>query len=168
MVDLVSKWPGSLWLNWSWYIGQQLWCSLVGSYLHGNRGKRPLKLLCQDTERRWWWYSNNEISEMQSTPPPVIGRDDSSSPWRFIYGSTRISPGRWKYHDCRWVCVLVVVPTCFTIGRSAIVGFCRSSRWCHVLEGITTSQEVAVDSPFTARAFTPLSATVDELQWLIS
>jgi hypothetical protein len=151
MVDLVSKWPGSLWPNWSWYIGQ-LWCSRVGSSLHGNRGKRPLKLLCQDTEWRWWWYSNNKISEMRSTSPPVIGHDDSSSPWRFVHGSTRISPGGWKYRDRGWVCALAAVPTCFTIGQSAIFGVRRSSRWCHVLEGVTTPQEVAVDSPFTAWA----------------
>jgi hypothetical protein len=39
--------------------------------------------------------------------------------------------------------------TCHAIGRDAITGVHRSSQLCHVLKGITTWQEVAVDSPFT-------------------
>jgi hypothetical protein len=102
------------------------------------------------------WYSNRKISEMQSTSAPVIGHDDSSSPWRFVHGSTRIVPGRWKYRDRGWVCVVATVITCITIGRNAIVD-------------VTTSQLVLVYyPPIYSSTFTPLSAMVDELRWLIS
>jgi hypothetical protein len=40
--------------------------------------------------------------------------------------------------------------TCLAIGRDDLTGVHRSSQSCHVLKGVTTSQEVAVDNPFTA------------------
>jgi hypothetical protein len=40
--------------------------------------------------------------------------------------------------------------TCRAIGRDALTGVRLSSQSCHVLKGVTTSQEVALDSPFTA------------------
>jgi hypothetical protein len=94
----------------------------------------------------------------------MIGHGDSSSPWRFLHGSTRILPGKWKYHDRGWDCELSTVPTCFTTCRNDIVGDRRSPWGFHVLGGVTTSQQVTVDSPFTTRVLTSPSATAVALR----
>jgi hypothetical protein len=150
MLDQVSKWLWSLWQSWSWYIGEQLCYSRLGSLLNENWRKRLLKLLYRGT--KWSWHGTVTAKYQRCRAPrrPVIECDDSSSPWRFVHRSTRILPGGWKYRDLIWVCALAAVPTCFMIDQSAIIGIHCSSRWCHVLEGVTTSQEVTVDSPFTA------------------
>jgi hypothetical protein len=73
--DPVSIRLRTLQQTWSWYIGQQLWCSWISSLSHENLRTKLLKLLYQAHWRRSPWYSIWKRSEASGTSPSIPCHD---------------------------------------------------------------------------------------------
>jgi hypothetical protein len=130
VLDPVSKWPRSLWQSWSWYMGEQLWCSRIGSSLHENRRKMPLNLVCQAKQRSHSEWTDNWRRSFSS---PVC-----CAPWSalsaMIRARLRMASTRWAKRSMGelkdplgWIGALPAVPTGWQRGRAAVtmvaVGF---------------------------------------------